>query len=201
MDAKLDFLQELGNIGASHAATALSHMLSGKRLQLVVPEARSLSFSEAAEYMGGMEDVVTCVYMQVLEEFHGHMAFILPMESSINLVSLLLEKNLKEITDLAESALLEVGNIMLGSYMTALSLLIGVRVTPTVPVIAIDMAGAIWQTILANAGAVDTVTVIDTGFSTTRTQLMGHIIFLPSDNLFEKAYKRFDQGLVLEEAE
>lgn len=201
MDARLDFLQELGNIGASHATTALSHMLSGKRLKLIVPKARVLSFSEAAQFINSSEDIVTCIYMQVLEELKGHIVFILPIESSINLASLLLAENLTGLSELAESALLEVGNIMLGSYLTALSLLMEVRINPTVPVIAVDMVGAIWQSILANANVVDSVTVIDTHFSTTYTQLKGHIIFLPSDNSFEKAFSKLYQGLVLEDVE
>ncbi|MGB4472141.1 MAG: chemotaxis protein CheC, partial [Limnochordia bacterium] len=44
MKDKLDFLSELGNIGASYATTALSKMLHDAKLKLTVPQSRLLSF-------------------------------------------------------------------------------------------------------------------------------------------------------------
>ena len=51
MKDKLDFLSELGNIGASYATTALSKMLHDAKLKLTVPQSRLLSFNEAANYI------------------------------------------------------------------------------------------------------------------------------------------------------
>lgn len=182
MDSRLDFLQELGNIGASHAATALSKMLDGKRLDLVVPRARMLTFREAAEFIGSSEDIVSCIYVQIVSEIKGHMAFILPLESALNLANLLTAENTPELSPLGESAILEVGNIMLGSYLNALSKLTNMRVEPSVPVLAIDMFGAIWESILAGAYVTDQITMIDTQFSTQSTKLTGHIVLLPSED-------------------
>lgn len=191
MNARLDFLQELGNIGASHAATALSRMLDGKQLKLVAPQARMLEFAEAAEFINSSEDIVACIYMQMLAEIRGNIAFMLSKDSAINLLKILIGSHQEELDELARSALLEVGNIMLGSYLTALSLLTNTKIKPTVPVIAIDMRGAIWQSILAGANIVDTVTIIDTHFSTANTKLNGHIIFLPNDDIYKKTVSGF----------
>lgn len=182
MDARLDFLQELGNIGASHAATALSKMLDGQRLKLVVPQARMLSFSDAAGFTGNSEDIVCCIYVEIVSEIKGHMAFILPLDSAINLANLLTAENSSELSSLGESALLEVGNIMLGSYLNALSRLTEMRVEPSVPVLAIDMFGAVWESILAGANVTDQITIIDTQFSTLSTKLTGHIMLLPCED-------------------
>ena len=77
------------------------------------------------------------------------------------------------------------GNIMLGSYITALSLLSDTKIKPTVPGIVIDMNGAIWQSILAGAGVTEAVTILDTKFSTAELELSGHLIFIPT-TLFSK---------------
>lgn len=199
MDARLDFLQELGNIGASHAATALSKMLDGKRLKLVVPQARMLTFYEASELMGNCEDIVSCIYVQIVSEIKGHMAFILPLDSAINLANLLTGENTPEISQLGESALLEVGNIMLGSYLNALSKLTNMRIEPSVPVLAIDMFGAIWESILAGANVTDRITLIDQQFSTTSTQLMGQIMLLPCEDTF--TLESISRKIVLEDEE
>lgn len=85
MEQKLDFLSELGNIGASYATTALSKMLNDARLRLTVPQSRILSFAEAASFIADPEEIVVCVYMRLMESFQADMALIFPIESALAL--------------------------------------------------------------------------------------------------------------------
>lgn len=195
MNARLDFLQELGNIGTGHATTALSNLLGGKRLDLVVPKAYMLSFNDLAEFLGTTENIVSCVYIHFSGDLEGEMAFILPISQATHLANILLEDNLPELSELGISALLEVGNIMLASYLNALSSLSGFKIVPSVPVIAIDMNGAIWQSILADANVADSVTMISTRFYTEDVELTVHIIVIPS----EESYDKLSRVLGLEE--
>ena len=186
-DPKLDFLQELGNIGAGHATTALSKMLDGRRLQLVIPEADLIPFEQAAQLMQGEEEApVAGIYIQVSGDASGHMAFILPLESAMTLVKLLTFDDSGVLNEMALSALQEVGNIMITSYLNAMSSMTGLVMAPSVPGVAIDMAGAVWESILAGALIADHVTVIKTDFFTDEESLGGHIIFLPDEEDFEK---------------
>lgn len=155
MEQKLDFLSELGNIGASYATTALSKMLNDARLRLTVPQSRILSFAEAASFIADPEEIVVCVYMRLMESFQADMALIFPIESALALAVYLTSEKTDQLTELGQSALLEVGNIVLSSYLTALSMLSGAKLNPTVPAIAVDMNGAIWESILADAGITD----------------------------------------------
>ncbi|MFB5067211.1 MAG: chemotaxis protein CheC [Candidatus Wallacebacter cryptica] len=199
MDIKLDFLQELGNIGASHATTALSQLLQDAELKLTVPKARMLSFSEAASFIGSREEIVVCIYMRMIESIKGDMAFILPLDCAVSLANHLTGKQGEHLSEIGESALLEVGNIMLSSYVTALSLLSDTKIKPTVPGIVIDMNGAIWESILASAGIVENVTILDTTFNTEALELSGHLIFIPDNEVFESLYKRVSSGWNLED--
>lgn len=185
-NARLDFLQELGNIGAGHATTALSHMLNGKKLELVIPEATMLPFEQAAEFIGGKEDPVCGIYIQISGDAHGHMAFVLPLESALLLVRLLTFDDSGELNEMAISAIQEMGNIMITSYLNALSSMTNMMLAPSVPGVAIDMAGAVWESILAGAQVADTVTLIKTDFFADGKAIEGHIMFLPNEEDFVK---------------
>ncbi|NMB02624.1 MAG: CheY-P-specific phosphatase CheC [Firmicutes bacterium] len=185
-EAKLDFLRELANIGTGHATTSLSQMLSGRLFQLVVPDAQMLPFVEAAEYVGGLEQIVVGIFVVISGDVEGHMAFLMPYDSAQVLLRLLIGSSEQEIDELGRSALQELGNIMVTSYLNALSKMTGLLLAPSVPGLAIDMAGAVWESVLAGAQVKNEVTVIRTEFSADGEAIEGHIIFLPNDDDFQK---------------
>lgn len=185
-EAKLDFLKELANIGTGHATTALSQMLSGRLFQLVVPEAQMLPFSEAAQYVGGLEQTVVGIFIVISGDVKGHMAFLLPLDSAFVLIRLLTGDDSREINEMALSALEELGNVMVTSYLNALSKMTDLLMAPSVPGVAVDMAGAVWQSVLAGAQVINEVTVIRTEFFADGEAIEGNIIFLPDDDDFRK---------------
>lgn len=185
-DLKLDFLRELANIGTGHATTALSQMLNGRLFQLVVPDAQMLPFTEAADYMGGLEQVVVGIFVVISGDVKGHMACVHPLDSALVLIRLLTGETKTQIDELGRSALQEMGNIMVTSFLNALSKMADLLLVPSVPGVAIDMAGAVWESILAGAEVAEEVTVIRTRFSTEGESIEGHIIFLPDEDDFRK---------------
>src|SRR5690554_6562565 len=124
-NAKLDFLRELGNIGVGHATTALSDMLQGKKFRLSVPDARMLPFEEASNFIGGLDQVVAGIFVQISGDLDGYMAFVLPLESGKTLVDLLIgnkeDKSRDVFDEMGLSALEEMGNVMISAYLNALS--------------------------------------------------------------------------------
>lgn len=185
-EIRLDFLRELASIGTGHATTALSQMLNGRLFQLVVPDAQMLPFTEAADYIGGQDQVVVGIFVVISGDVKGHMAFLQPLDSAQVLLKLLTGSHSDEIDELGRSALQELGNIMITSYLNALSKMTNLLMAPSVPGLAIDMAGAVWQSVLAGAQVADDVTVIRTEFSADGKAIEGHIIFLPDDEDFKK---------------
>ena len=69
--------------------------------------------------------------------------FILDKSSALNLTNMLLNRKDHELDEIAISALSEVGNIISSSYVNPLSMLTGLKITVSVPLLAVDMAGAI----------------------------------------------------------
>jgi chemotaxis protein CheC len=189
-EVRLDFLKELANIGTGHATTALSQMLGGRLFQLVVPDAQMLPFREAADYMGGLEQAVVGIFVVISGDVAGHMACVYPLNSAYALIRLLTGEETPEIDELGRSALQELGNIMVTSFLNALSKMTDLLLAPSVPGLAVDMAGAVWESILAGAEVAGEVTVIRTRFSAEGEAIEGHIIFLPNEEDFGKIARR-----------
>jgi chemotaxis protein CheC len=176
-----DVLQEVGNIGAGHAATALSTLL-GHRVTLSVTSARLCKFGEIPEILGGPEALIAGVFLRVEGEVHGNIMFLLPIHSAKRLITrLMLEsREIDDFTELELSALSEVGNILGGSYLNALHMLTGLSLQQSVPAVAIDMAGAILDIGIIMSGTVsDSAILIDTRISQGESDVDAHVFLLP----------------------
>ena len=87
------------------------------------------------------------------------------------------------------SVLEEVGNVVITSYLNALSSMTDLMIKPSVPGLAIDMAGAIWASILVGAELTDDyITVIKSAFSSEGRQIAGHIMLVPGEGGFHKFF-------------
>ena len=193
---KVDFLRELGTIGVGHATIALSDMLQGKLLRLEVPDVRILRFGELAEFIGGLDQTVAGVFIQISGDVSGYMAFILPVECAAVLVKLLVGNGRSgEVFDALErSAIEELGNIMI-TYLSALLRSLAVM-KPSIPGLAIDMAGAVAN--IARALVDDEVTLIRPS-SPRRVAIDGNIILLPAEDEFKKIARPWPGGNVMRE--
>ena len=178
---RLDVLKELGNIGAGHATTALSRLLGNKKLTLVVPQAMIVGMQESMGLCGGPESLVGAIYIRVSGGLCGHMALLLPFTSVQSLLGYLLGATPQEFSDMELSTLQEVGNIVVTSYLNALADMTNTVLYPSVPAVAVDMAAAVWSSILAGAEVADYITIVQTGFQTDAEIIDGTIAFIPDE--------------------
>lgn len=184
----LDVLGEIGNIGAGNAVTALANLLS-KRIDMNVPKVKMLEFKDAATILGGEERIVAGIYLDLNGEVEGNIMFVLDMDSAMNLTNMLLnrEKNNQELDEMAMSALSEVGNILASSYVNSLSSLTNLKISVSVPSLAIDMAGAILSVPAIQFGQVaDKILFIETVFTEGDNSVKGNLFLLPNMTSFEK---------------
>jgi len=192
LEFKMDVLREVGNIGAGNAATALSKMLN-KPVDMAVPTVSILPFEEVAEVVGGSEEVVVAIYLRVDGDAPGNMFFIISLASSRKLLRGLLSIGNAEQTEYTEmelSTLCELGNILAGSYLSSLGDLTGLYMSPTVPSIAVDMAGAILSYGLLQFGTMgEDALLIDTTFLEGGEEAEGHFFFIPDPDSFEKLFR------------
>ena len=92
-------------------------------------------------------------------------------------------------SDMEISALQEIGNILVGSYLSSLADFTRLNLSPTVPSLAIDMAGAILSFGLIQFGQMgDHALLIDTKFLEGDHEVEGHFFFIPDPESFEKIF-------------
>ncbi len=183
-----DVLKEIGNIGAGNATTAIASML-GLRLDMDVPQVRLLTFQELPSAISGEEDAIVGIYLEVQHDISGSMMFIMDLGSAHYLVNKMMMRDVdynEEFSEMDLSALMEVGNIIAGSYLNALSSLTNLTITPSVPYICIDMAGAILSVPAIQFGQYgDNALLIETSFG-DEVQLNGYFILLPDIDSYDK---------------
>jgi chemotaxis protein CheC len=188
---QMDVLKEVGNIGAGHAATALSKMLD-KPVDMGVPKVNLLPFEAITESLGGSEQVVIAIFLRVVGDAPGNLFFILTMESAKSLLHKMVGLEVEEgdnFTEMELSALQEIGNILAGSYLSSLADFTQLYMSPTVPALAIDMAGAILSYGLLQFGEMgDHALLIDTTFLEGADEVEGHFFLIPDPESFSKLF-------------
>lgn len=181
---QLDALREAGNIGAGHAATALSKLLR-QRILMAVPKASVMPLSHVNAMVGGPDTLVWAIYLQIKGQVTGHMLFLLPYDHATYLVDLVMGLPLgktPEIDEMGTSILGEVGNVLTASYLMALGGLTKLEMQVSVPHLASDMAGAVLDAVVAElAVASDRVLALETEFSAENGgPLKGFMFMLPT---------------------
>lgn len=151
---ELDTLKEIGSIGTGNAATALSDLL-GKPVRITTPEVRIMGYNEAIEWIGGPEEITAGVLVKLGGQISGIMLSVQKLEFVNLVLETMLHKTVEDYSQLETleaSALVEVGNIMISTFINALSGLSGLSITLTVPCFAVDMQGAILTVPMAEYG-------------------------------------------------
>lgn len=185
-----DVLKEIANIGAGNATTALSKMLNSK-VDMKVPCIQFMEFKELAEGIGGAENLVVGILLTLDTGIEGMMMFVLESESAEQIVNLLMGKSgsLHEFSEMDLSALQEIGNIIAGSYLSAISAFTNMTITASVPYLSIDMAGAILSVPAIEFSKIsDKALLIETEFGDKDTIINGYFILIPTLDAFRTIF-------------
>lgn len=163
---QLDALRETANIGAGHAATALSQM-TGSTIMIKVPSIAVTSVADIPEF-NAEEEPVAAVSMQMLGDLAGRTLLLFPRPTVLRMAELMLHRpshSMEELGDLEQSAIKEAGNILSGAYMNALSDFLGLLLLPSPPSLTIESSSIILHEALDNAErAPDTVMCVESEF-------------------------------------
>jgi chemotaxis protein CheC len=187
-DLQVDVLREVANIGTGHAVTSLT-MMTGEAFCMSVPAFGMVAMSEFENILGDLEALAASVYMPVEGDICGHVAFLFPYNSACQLADLLLgrEHGTTSVLDELEcSALMEVGNVLISSFLNAISDLSNLSLPSSPPGIAIDMTGAIVASIVAASPSLgDHALTIMTRLADTEYPVEGVFVFIPEPDSLE----------------
>lgn len=179
---QLDALREIGNVGAGNSATALSQIIN-KRIDMNVPKVDLVPIEAVPDLVGGADTIVVGVFLRVYGKAPGNILFLLPRRSAFYLVDTLMGREhgtTQKLDFMDESALMEIGNILSGAYLNAFFNFTHISMLPSIPALAMDMAGAILNIILVQLGQMgDRALVIETEFLAEDDGINGHFFLVP----------------------
>lgn len=181
-DKQKDVLREVGSIGTGNAASSLSSLLS-QNVRMTIPDVKILSYNDAIKIVGDPEDIIAGVLVHMSEDVEGIMLYI----QKLDFVQLVLKevcgKQIMDYPSLDEmdiSALEEIGNIIISSFVNALSGLAELSIDLSVPSIAINMLGGIMTVPMAEMGyEADKIMMIDGKFICNGVELSSNLLMLP----------------------
>jgi chemotaxis protein CheC len=181
-----DALKEVGNIGAGHAATALSQLLN-TTVKLSEPTIDVLKYRDLSSRIGGADRVVAALHMYVRGEAPGQMVVLFDREQAFEFVNVFIKRIIGDIQiydSIVDSTLKELGNIIAGSYLTALVSLTGVNLLPSVPTLSYGTIQAAFRTLMSILPDQD-VFLIESRFLDNDRGVSGQFILIPETGSLE----------------
>lgn len=181
-EQQMDVFREIGSIGNGNAVTALSGLLSEK-ISMEMPQVDILEFNRAQKKVGDAEEIVGAVLVEASGELSGIIMLILKERFIRQIVSKVLSSEIEDLLAMGEmeqSLLVEMGNIMLSSYISAISSLTNIQINLSIPQMAVNMLGGILSLPMAMMGIEsDKLMMISGRFFMNGEKMDSDILLLP----------------------
>ncbi len=144
---------------------------------------------QLSEFVPSPEDETVAVYIQIGDTLLGHAILIIPMANAYQMAEWLLHEPVTpsgNIDPLMSSALAETGNVLIASFLNALSQLNEhTSILPSPPAVIVDMFATVMQVVAtAVATTFDEVTIIEADFKHTTSDLFIRLWLLPDPTTF-----------------
>ncbi len=187
-ELQLDALREVGNIGAGHAATALSQLL-GRPIDVAQPALEIVPLVEVPAVFGGPERLVAAVYSRLLGEVEGGILLMASRGDALDLVDLMHDRPRGTTVSFGhaeETSVTHVFAILQAAYLASIGRLADLEVLPAEPAFALDMAGAILQVATTEVGMfASSAALVRTRLSDEETSVGMGLFFLPEPRSLE----------------
>lgn len=169
--------------GISNSLSGLSQMI-GEELSVSALEVKYFPAKEAANLLGGPEKLAVGIYLTIHGDADGHLMLIHDPKIAFDLIDSQLGQPLGTTTELGEmehSVLGEMGNITGSFFLNALADATNLTLTPSPPVVMVDMVGAILSIALTDImQEQDDVLAVKASFGTANQQIDGTFMILPT---------------------
>lgn len=190
---RMDALKEVANIGAGHAATALS-LMTGARIMIDVPTVNVAPLEELIPGIADENSQIVSVLMDMYGSLKGHTLLCLPLITARRLADLMLRRERRsggKLDPLEESALKEAGNILGGAYMTALSEFLGMTLLPSPPTLTVGTTTDVMAEHRRQAANAAAACCVETEFSFEEVgeRFRGFFLLLPDAESFDAIFR------------
>lgn len=188
---QLDALREVANIGAGHAATALSQM-TGQQIMISVPHLSISSIDDIPNQIAEPEEPVAAVLMRMEGDLTGLTLLVFPHPIALRIAGLMMQRPVTGLGAIEESAIREAGNILSAAYLNALADFMQMTLLPSPPSLAVDMSDAVLtSTYVASAQGSTQVMCVESEFQLleNQEQLRGFFLLLPDPPSLQRILK------------
>jgi chemotaxis protein CheC len=207
MDEKIDSLtvdalKEVSNIAAGHLSEIISQ-LTEKEMSISPPEANILKVNDAADNVGGKGASILVGYMNIFGDVRGSMVFLLPKKDAMKLTVLTLNAEVNPImfpSVLEKDALQELITITAGSYLSAITQILGIFFVPTPPVISVFGAFNLLNFLKTRGESTEEyerrdVVLVSIKYSVEGTDVEGEILMLVGPTILDYLIKDLKKNI------
>ena len=176
MNDELDILKEVGSISAAQASKALSEIL-GRKINLSIPVIDVISYTNVAKKVK-IDRVVIAVYSQIIVGLPGELALILSEKDAFKLLNLSYkikeeDKGAGVFTEIGLSLMKEIGNIIICSYVVALSLILKKHILTSIPTLINGTSDVILNAIFATTSEENYAVLVEAAFEEPQEKIKG----------------------------
>jgi chemotaxis protein CheC len=190
-EEQLDFIEEMMNIGAGNAATAMEQML-GLKTNVKIPLVKSFQPADINSiYQNMVESTynVTAAVMSLAGQVRGKIIFVVPDKDLVKLVSLAEKASpggKKLSTNLDLSVIAEIGNILAGMYLTSIHDFCMLNIYHSIPKIKSDMLKTLFLDLFPKENFHNShVILVINEFITASEQITCYILLVPDIDSME----------------
>ncbi|MEM3731129.1 MAG: chemotaxis protein CheC [Candidatus Bathyarchaeia archaeon] len=183
----LGILLELGSMGAGNAATSLSQILQ-QPISIEVPKIHTFPAHLIPKFYEMHERPTTALFVQLNEESECDILLLFDREDAKKIAAIMtMSASADEVTpEMEASAIEELANILIGSFLSAISDFTGIRLMATPPQRVVDSFDAIIDNFLVKQALVsDEVIIFDTRFKREEEKASCILMVFPSKELQE----------------
>jgi len=176
MKDEMGILREVATTASAHGSNALSELVKAK-VSLKLPEMAEVSMDQLTP-KGDPSQFVMSVQSRILNGLDGQILLVLEEKSAFKLVSLSYSAKTGTSsgfhTEMGLSVLKEIGNVVMGSYVGALSQFINEVIVPSIPTL---ISGPLGEIVTAAVSNIEdkSIFMIDTVFESVEQEIQGSI--------------------------
>jgi len=180
MKDEMDILREVGSIAAAHGSRALSEMLN-KRINLAMPNLHAVKPQRITKKISTEKPVIS-IKSRILTGLSGSILLILEEKSAFQLINICYKKERcnreEELTEVGLSTIKEVGNVVVGSYIGALSVFLRTPIIPSIPTLISGPLQEIIDSTISHYETEDYILLIEAIFEEAERKISGMLYFV-----------------------
>lgn len=186
---QIDVLKELVNIGGGNAATSISQLIN-KPIDMEVPTIEILDYNKVYKEIMAEEQIIKAVIMKMMGDAEGVFLYTITQEATDKLVKMMLPDGMILSEELRDSTIRELVNILVSSFLNAISKMIEASLISSIPISTTDMFGAILSSVYIESGQYDeNIMIIKNEFIYLGERIESSLYFVPKPGILEKLFE------------